>query len=96
MERDEDLFLRAPKTTPGRRAMLLEWHVEEGEALREGQPFAQLLDSSGCTALIAPCNGRLVEHWVDEGAPVSQGQRLARLERHPKRPESDLSTPSGG
>jgi multidrug efflux pump subunit AcrA (membrane-fusion protein) len=77
---DEGLFLRAPATTPGRPAVLLEWHVGEGEALREGQPLAQLLDSSGCTTLTSPFNGRLVERWVDEGAPVAEGQRLARLE----------------
>ena len=76
---ERELDLRAPPLTPGSPALLLEWHVEEGESLRSGQPLAQLIDGSGCRTIHAPCDGRLLEQWVDEGSSVAEGQRLARL-----------------
>ena len=37
MHSDERWIVRAPAMTPGCPALLLEWHVGEGERLREGQ-----------------------------------------------------------
>jgi biotin carboxyl carrier protein len=89
-------FLVAPHVARGHPAILLEWLVEEGERVRRGQPVGHLLDGDGCSTLLAPCEGRLLEFWVDVGAAVGEGQRLARLHRAEERPESSSERPVGG
>jgi len=96
MEDDSGTFLLAPPLAPGFPALLLEWQVEEGETLRRGQPIGHLLDGAGCSSLLSPCDGRLLEHWVDVGALIGEGQRLARLEPLEERPETAPEAPLGG
>ena len=83
----------APRLPEGVSAVLLEWLVEEGEALREGDPLAQILGGEGFHLVSAPCSGLLVEHWVDEGSPVAEGQQIGTMEASSERSESDPSSP---
>lgn len=96
MDPSAETFLLAPSPAPGLPALLLEWQVEEGESVRRGEPIAHILDGSGCSSVLSPCDGRLIEHWVDEGASIGEGQRLARLALTDERPGSDPRPPVGG
>ena len=93
MSDDQDLVpVVAPPLAPGGTAVLLEWLVEEGEVLREGELIAEILGPEGCIDVSAPTAGLLVEHWVDEGSPVSEGQQLGTIEVTSERSESDSSS----
>lgn len=96
MEPREEHFLVAPDRLDGSLALLLEWQVEEGESLRKGQPVGALVDGEGCSTLFSPVDGRLLEHWVEEGAAVGAGQRLARLLPEPTRSGIDSAESPGG
>lgn len=85
--------LRAPEKSPEEPSegawVLLEWAVEEGESIQAGQAVAELIDEDGALTIVAPCDGRVREHWVDVGTRLRPGQRLAVLERS----ESDPPAP---
>ena len=85
----------APPLPEGVAAVLLEWLVEEGEVLREGDPLAQIIGGEGFSVVSAPCSGTLIEQWVDEGSPVAEGQQMGTMEEVSGRTESDPSGPSG-
>ena len=87
--KNELISVVAPPLPEGGGAVLLEWLVEEGEALREGEFLAQIIEGEGFHTVQAPCSGLLIEHWVDEGNAVSEGQHLATIETTTERSESD-------
>jgi pyruvate/2-oxoglutarate dehydrogenase complex dihydrolipoamide acyltransferase (E2) component len=56
------------------------WLVKQGGRVVEGEPIAEVMGGETTVDLPAPADGVLAEHLVEEGDPLSVGQRLAVIE----------------
>ncbi len=65
----------------GGDAVVLEWHVREGEAVAEGKALVDLVTEAGLHSVAAAHRGRIREILVDEGTRVDVGETLAFLVR---------------
>ena len=72
-------------------AVVLEWHVREGESIRRGQALLDLVTAGGFCPITAFQHGRVEEILVAEGARVDPGETLAILERAPTGADSGTS-----
>lgn len=66
-------------TTEGCEPLLLFWHVEEGEAVVEGQELAEVETAKAVFVLECPATGVLQAIHAPAGAPVTPGLRLATI-----------------
>jgi len=64
----------------GDEATIVEWHVEEGDEVEEGDVLLEVECESGTVEVHAPCAGTILERTVEEDEVVRVGDVLAIME----------------
>ena len=73
--------IRLHKMSPSmEEGLIVEWVRGEGDAVREGEPVAQVETDKAVVDLPAPADGRLVRILQPKGARVPVGTVLAEME----------------
>lgn len=65
---------------PGTEALLDQWKVGVGDAVRAGQPLAAVVLVKASLEVVAPADGTVVELLVPEADTFGPGRVLARIE----------------
>lgn len=68
---------------PGVEALLDKWLVAEGDAVRAGQPLANVVIVKTNQEILAPTNGRIEKILVRAGETFAQGKPIALLKEAP-------------
>ena len=55
------------------------WHIEEGDAVKEGQDLVEMATDKAVFNVPAPASGILIEVLVHEGDTVKVGEILAQI-----------------
>jgi 2-oxoisovalerate dehydrogenase E2 component (dihydrolipoyl transacylase) len=61
-------------------AEIVEWHVKEGEDVREDQVLAAVMTDKATVEIPSPVNGRIVELGAETGTVLAVGSPLVRIE----------------
>ncbi|MCM8761185.1 MAG: biotin/lipoyl-binding protein [Candidatus Omnitrophica bacterium] len=62
------------------KATVAYWHKSVGDAVKEGEDLVELVTDKATFNMPSPASGVLKEVLISEGAEVSVGQLLARIE----------------
>lgn len=68
---------------PGTEALVDNWLVGEGDAVRAGQPIANVVLVKTSMEIVAPANGRIRKILVKSEETFAQGKPIALLEESP-------------
>lgn len=64
----------------GTEALLDQWLVREGDAVRAGQPLARVVLVKATLDVVAPVDGRVAAILVEASQTFGAGRALARIE----------------
>ncbi|MDE2792828.1 MAG: lipoyl domain-containing protein [Paracoccaceae bacterium] len=59
---------------------LVAWRVQPGESFKEGDILYDVETEKVTSEYEAPCNGKMLEHFADEGDDVPVGDNVCRIE----------------
>ncbi|MFA6600910.1 MAG: biotin/lipoyl-containing protein [Candidatus Omnitrophota bacterium] len=61
-------------------ATILNWFIEEGDAISEGDDLVELQSEEGTVTIVAHSAGVLAEVYYDEGEVVARGEVLCTID----------------
>ena len=70
-------------------AVVAYWHIEEGDAIEEGDDLVAINTSNGTIHIPAPGTGILHEVYFDEGDEVEEGDVLGSIEEEESEEEKE-------
>ncbi len=77
---DEAILLKAEGLSPTDRTLIvMDWKIQPGETVREGQHLAEFESDKSVFDYMSPCAGTVQEILAQEGDCVSVGQPILRL-----------------
>ena len=60
---------------------IVAWHKSLGESFQVGEILYEIETEKVTSEVEAPCNGIMLEHLAEEGADVSVGDAVCKLEK---------------